>query len=168
MQRKPYRKFYCPVPEDQRPLNEYLNLKNSFFFNWPTLNILGYLKKLSVFASFMLILSVPVTNYFYPVFEFPSQFILINIFIVNILLIFLLGRVYLGWSYIEERLFNPTIEYEESGWYDGQTWVKPIKILKQDRLICSYKVFPILKRLEKTIVYFILVSILIFLFTILI
>jgi hypothetical protein len=31
MQQKSYKKFYCPVPEDQRPLKEYLDLKNSFF-----------------------------------------------------------------------------------------------------------------------------------------
>ena len=165
MQQKPYRKFYCPVPEEQRPLNEYLNLKNSFFFNWPTFNILNYIKKLVKFSFLVLLFSVPITSYFYPIVEFPTQFFLTNIFIVNSFLIFLLGRVYLGWSYVEERLFNPTIEYEESGWYDGQIWVKPVRILKQDRLICSYKVFPVLKRLEKTIVYFILTSILIFLFT---
>jgi len=167
MQQKPYRKFYCPVPEEQRPLNEYLNLKNSFFFNWPTLNILNYIKKLGTLSSFILLFSIPITNSFYPIIEFPTQFILANIFVVINLLIFLLGRIYLGWSYVEERLFNPTVEYEESGWYDGQIWVKPVKVLKQDRLICSYKVFPILKRLEKTIVYFSVVSILIFLFTIL-
>lgn len=78
-------------------------------------------------------------------------------------MVFLFTRIHLGWSYIEKRLLNPTVEYEESGWYDGQVWVKPIKILKQDRLICSYKVYPVLKRLKKIIVYLFTVSITIFL-----
>ncbi|RXI07083.1 hypothetical protein DVH24_026219, partial [Malus domestica] len=46
-------------------------------------------------------------------------------------------RIYLGWSYIGDRLLSAVIPYEESGWYDGQMWVKPhevkpvIKLLKQ-------------------------------------
>jgi hypothetical protein len=82
--------------------------------------------------------------------------------------IFLLFRISLGWYYIKERLFNPVVEYEESGWYDGQFWVKPIKILKQDRLLCLYKVLPVLKRLEKTIIYLLLAIIVIFLLIIII
>ena len=27
-----------------------------------------------------------------------------------------------------------TVPYEESGWYDGQVWIKPPEILIQDRL----------------------------------
>lgn len=26
------RKIYCPVPEEQRPLSEYISFKTSFFF----------------------------------------------------------------------------------------------------------------------------------------
>jgi hypothetical protein len=29
-------------------------------------------------------------------------------------------RLYLGWAYIGNRLFSATVEYEETGWYDGQ------------------------------------------------
>jgi hypothetical protein len=32
MQEKKGRKTYCPVPEEQRPLNEYVTFKTSFFF----------------------------------------------------------------------------------------------------------------------------------------
>lgn len=81
---------------------------------------------------------------------------------------FILVRLYIGWNYIKERLSKACIEYEESGWYDGQIWIKPRKILKQDRLICYYKVIPILKRLEKTIIYLLIVFSLIFLITLLI
>jgi len=47
-----------------------------------------------------------------------------------------LVRLYLGW-YMCDRLISPTIFYEESGWYDGQTWTKPSEVLQ--RLIVTYK-----------------------------
>ena len=112
--------------------------------------------------------SIFITNFFYYFFEFPNKFVLLNFISIITCEIFLILRIYLGWSYIGQKLNNPIIEYEESSWYDGQIWVKPIKILKQDRLIYYHKVFPVLKRLKKTIVYLLLIYIIIFLFTIVI
>jgi hypothetical protein len=43
---------------------------------------------------------------------------------------------------------NATVTYEESGWYDGQTWIKTNEVLIQDRLIGVYEVLPILKKLQ--------------------
>jgi hypothetical protein len=43
---------------------------------------------------------------------------------------------------------SPVIFYEESGWYDGQTWIKPDEVVTRDRLIVSYSIQPILKRLR--------------------
>jgi hypothetical protein len=165
MQKKIYKKFYCPVPEEQRPLNEYLNLKNVPFFDWPTFDLKKYIFKLSIFAFIILFFSIPISNYCSYYFEFQSRFFLLNLFTVGTSEIFLLLRVYLGWSYIEERLTKPFVEYEESGWYDGQIWIKPIKILKQDRLICYYKVLPILSRLKKTILYCLIIYFIIFIFS---
>jgi hypothetical protein len=61
-------------------------------------------------------------------------------------------RLYLGWAYVQRRLLDPAIFYEESGWYDGQMWEKPPEVLAQDRLVVSYQVQPILERLKKTFV----------------
>jgi hypothetical protein len=166
MQNNKYRKFYCPVPNEQRPLNEYLNLKNSFSFNWPTFNINTYIFNLTLFSFFLLFFSFQFTNYFYSILEFPIKFFLQNSFIIINFNILFLVKIYSGWSYIGKRLFNPIVNYEESGWYDNQVWLKSVKILKQDRLIYSYKVSPILKRLEKSIIYLFIVSIFIFLLTI--
>jgi hypothetical protein len=47
-----------------------------------------------------------------------------------------------------------TVPYEESGWYDGQIWIKPPEILLQDRLIGTYEIYPGLQRLQKTVVFF--------------
>ena len=46
-----------------------------------------------------------------------------------------------------------TVSYEESGWYDGQVWVKPPEILLQDRLVGTYEIYPGLLRLQSTLVF---------------
>jgi Conserved in the green lineage and diatoms 27 len=166
MKEKIYKKLYCPVPEEQRPLNEYLNLKNSLFFNWPSFSLNSYVLKLNFFSFIIFILSLPISNYFYYFFEFPIKFIFLSYFLVLIFGFFLLIRIYLGWSYINQRLNTPFVKYEESGWYDCQIWIKSIKILKQDRLISYYKVLPILKRLRKTMIYYLITCLLIFVFNI--
>lgn len=33
-----------------------------------------------------------------------------------------------GWSYVGDRLLSAVVPYEESGWYDGQMWVKPPEV----------------------------------------
>jgi hypothetical protein len=55
---------------------------------------------------------------------------------------------------------NATITYEESGWYDGQTWVKTNVVLQQDRLVGTYEVLPILNRLRGVILMFTLCTVL--------
>jgi hypothetical protein len=62
MRQKSYRKLYCPVPQEQRPLNEYLNIKNSFFFNWPTLKLHKYIYQLIKFALIILFFSMFITK----------------------------------------------------------------------------------------------------------
>ena len=39
------------------------------------------------------------------------------------------------------------VEYEESGWYDGQVWIKPLVLKEKESLIASIEVKPILKNL---------------------
>lgn len=64
---------------------------------------------------------------------------------------FILIRLYLGWSYVVKRLMSATVFYEESGWYDGQIWVKPSEILLKDRFIGLYEVFPLLNKIKNTL-----------------
>ena len=39
------------------------------------------------------------------------------------------------------------VEYEESGWYDGQIWIKPPDLKEKESLIALLEVKPILKNL---------------------
>ena len=41
-----------------------------------------------------------------------------------VLPLLLLVRQWLGWTFVLRRLLAESIEYEESGWYDGQIWEK--------------------------------------------
>lgn len=43
------------------------------------------------------------------------------------------------------------MEYEETGWYDGQVYVKDPEMLARDRLLGTYTVRPIVERLRKTL-----------------
>ena len=73
-------------------------------------------------------------------------------------------RLFLGWTHIYKRLTSEIIEYEESGWYDGQIWNKPIELKEKESLIASIEVKPILKNLVQVtsvIISFILIGILI-------
>jgi hypothetical protein len=60
--------------------------------------------------------------------------------------------IYNNWSYVRERLLSATVEYEETGWYDGQVYVKDPEMLARDRLLGTYVVRPIVDRLRKTLV----------------
>ena len=56
-------------------------------------------------------------------------------------------RLYLGWNHIFKRLTSEKVEYEESGWYDGQVWEKPLVLREKEILIASIEVKPILRNL---------------------
>tara|TARA_B100000941_G_scaffold274157_1_gene235066 strand:- start:1049 stop:1315 length:267 start_codon:yes stop_codon:yes gene_type:complete len=74
-------------------------------------------------------------------------------------------RLYLGWNHIFKRLTSEKVEYEESGWYDGQIWTKPVNLKEKESLIASIEVKPILKNLIQMlsiILVFVLSGILLF------
>ena len=41
-----------------------------------------------------------------------------------------------------DRLRTATLDYEETGWYDGATFHKPQEVLVRDRLLAAYEVRP--------------------------
>jgi len=65
----------------------------------------------------------------------------------------LLVRQWLGWSYVHKRLLSERVEYEESGWYDGQVWEKPLAWRERDLLMARHEVRPILGRLARSMAW---------------
>ena len=157
-------KFICPVPKNQQPTNEFIELSKSKIFSWPKSkkSFLFMLIKfwLGTFILFMIISSGSV--YFE---THLLKYILLSFF-CSLSSPFLLSiRLYLGWNYVFKRLTSEKVEYEESGWYDGQIWVKPINLKEKESLIAFVEVKPILKNLIQVlslIIIFALSGILLF------
>lgn len=139
-----------PVPPEQQPVNEYEELKNSWLFCWVTLEIPQYIKKLVWVWLWSWLVSGPVAAAsFFPE-KYPIEFLLSGSAGASFILTLVLLRIYLGWNYVRSRLASTTVFYEESGWYDGQTWLKTSEEITKDKLIVNYQVQPLLKRLHKT------------------
>ncbi|KAI4316530.1 hypothetical protein L6164_024507 [Bauhinia variegata] len=144
----------CPVPHEQQPINEYQSLSTSFPFSWAADDFVEYSSRLFVTgASFALFVGLPVSWFgsvgpqsepIKPILCAASSGIFVAILAVV--------RMYLGWAYVGNRLLSATVEYEETGWYDGQIWVKTAEVLARDRLLGSFFVKPVLSRLKLTLV----------------
>ena len=153
-------KIICPVPINQRPLNEFNSVRNSWVISWPFLEKNIFYRKL--IYSWLLFTPISLTI------SYGSDYLKNNIFeLIFISLsaslsfpILLLIRQWLSWEYIYKRLNSENIEYEESGWYDGQTWEKPIDWRAKDLLIAQHQIKPILNHLEAIII--VLLSVIIF------
>lgn len=138
----------CPVPSEQQPMNEYKSLQDSWFFRWVTLDLNVYIKRIALLWILGAVLSFPVARDSFTLAEAPIRCVLLMAVGATIGLSLILLRLYLGWSYICDRLLSPSIAYEETGWYDGQSWQKTAAELAQDQLIGIYQVRPILRRLR--------------------
>lgn len=179
----------CPVPEEQKPINEYIGLKENSLTNWTTLSKRNYQKKIISFFCFLfwfisLVRIQDLQEFFQylfssdsvgqqtfsfpetPVFFFLFQWELINLMFGFIFIIFLMIINYIRWKQIQIRFNKPRLFYEEASWYDGQVWEKPFSIIKNDRLVSTQKIQPILHRIVRTIwiLFFINLLFLFFLF----
>nr|QVY58177.1 hypothetical protein [Eucheuma denticulatum] len=153
-------KKLCPVPFDQQPLNEYMALKKSCFFAWSILEINIYVRTICyIFLALCLFFSPLVWLTLYQTNNW-LYIILYDTLAANCVLVFIFIRLYLGWSYVIKRLVSATVFYEESGWYDGQIWIKTIESLTKDRLIGLYEVSPYINRIKYSLLLFIILFLL--------
>ena len=136
----------CPVPREQQPTNEFIELSKSKIFSWPKTKkslILVLIKFwIGTFVLFIIISSGSV--YFK---TSLLKYILLSFFSSLSIPLLISIRLYLGWNHIFKRLTSEKVEYEESGWYDGQVWEKPLVLKEKESLIASIEVKPILKNL---------------------
>ena len=136
----------CPVPKEQQPINEFIELSKSTIFSSPKTKktlILVLIKFWVIsFAIFLIISSGSV--YFK---TSILKYILLSFFSSLSIPLLISIRLYLGWNHVFKRLTSERVEYEESGWYDGQVWIKPLVLKEKESLIASIEVKPILKNL---------------------
>jgi hypothetical protein len=121
----------CPVPINQQPLEEYSILIKSKRIFWSLLLI----------NTLFFIISQNLNL------DFFFKFFYLIILSLLVLLIITL-KLYLDFSYIGKRLVSAIIDYEESGWYNGQKWVKSPKSLIKERIIAVYKIQPIIDKIK--------------------
>jgi hypothetical protein len=140
----------CPVPSEQLPLNEYQELRDSWFFRWVTLSLASYVRKLFWVGVWSGIVMGPIAAASFPATRYPVRFFLTSMAGTIAFLLLVLIRLYLGWAYVSSRLIDPNVVYEESGWYDGQVWMKPEAMLARDHLVATYQIQPLLRRIRKT------------------
>nr|SCW23002.1 Hypothetical protein ycf36 [Nemalion sp. H.1444] len=145
-------KSFCPVPFDQQPLNEYKALKKSPLFDRSTADSRTFMKTLALIFILSITVSLTFSVLSFTVSKVSVKIVLYNLVFALSSIELALIRLYLGWSYILKRLSSASIFYEESGWYDGQLWIKSADILTQDRLVGIYQVEPFLSRIRGSLV----------------
>ena len=140
------KEYKCPVPKEQQPTNEFIELSKSTIYSWPKTkkSLIFVLIKfwLSAFIIFLIISSGSI--YFK---TSILKYILLSFFTSLSIPLLITIRLFLGWNHIFKRLTSEKVEYEESGWYDGQIWVKPLNLKEKESLIASIEVKPILKNI---------------------
>ena len=136
----------CPVPREQQPTNEFTELYKSTIFSWPkTKKSLIFILIKFWIGSFVIFLVISTGGVYFK--TSILKYILLSFFSSLSIPLLILIRLYLGWNHVFKRLNSERIEYEESGWYDGQVWIKPLVLKEKESLIASIEVKPILKNL---------------------
>jgi len=141
------------VPKEQRPVNQLSELKAGVLYGWGGLDQTEYIKRLVIlWGAIFTLFGAPISYQTFDPTQTPAEFFLAGGVGAMLFVCVLVIRIYLGWSYVGNRLLSATVDYEETGWYDGQTFVKPPEILARDRLLGLYDVKPTLQRLKSTLV----------------
>lgn len=167
----------CPLPDEQKPINEYIRLKKMETINWTMLSKRKYTNYIKVLYQniffFLLITIIIITT---PCFFFNSScfkntlniwnsiilsipyprtkiveiFLTINQWSLLILLaIFCLCLFF--WLELSKNLKKSYLLYEEGSWYEVQRWEKPLFLIKNDRLLNKKRIENIKLRLIYTI-----------------
>ena len=136
----------CPVPREQQPTNEFIELSKSKIFSLPKTkkSLILILIKFWI-GTFVLFIVISSGSVYFK--TSTLRYILLSFFSSLSIPLLISIRLYLGWNHIFKRLISEKVEYEESGWYDGQVWEKPLVLKEKESLIASIEVKPILKNL---------------------
>ncbi|KIZ00283.1 Uncharacterized protein ycf36 [Monoraphidium neglectum] len=142
----------CPVPKDQQPIFQLKELQEDETFDLARRPLPQFSLSLAKsFGAFFFLMGLPVSCFTFEFSKEPAQCLLSaaagSLFIVTVLV----WRMYLGWDHVGARLQAATVPYEETGWYDGQLWVKTPEILARDRLAFAYQIRPTMARLKSTL-----------------
>ena len=155
--------LFCPVPENQKPMVEFLLFQDNSFFQWISFSKKKYEKKLFLFSFSLFFLCFLILSPFFS-FKLSFSFFVFNFFFFIFLLFCFFFNLFLRCFELENRLESSRLFYEEGSWYDGQIWEKPFLLIKNDKLISKQKIEANIKRiLEKIYLsFFININLLLF------
>ena len=149
MSESPVSEQPCPVPEAQQPLSLYRELVESWFFRWPCQGEASLGRFLLASWLVVLPISLLVASGSVPLRHDLPRLAVAAAVATLVVPLLLLVRQWLGWTTVLQRLLAERVEYEESGWYDGQVWEKPLAWRQQDLLVAQHQVQPVLRRLQQ-------------------
>jgi hypothetical protein len=154
----------CPIPEDQKPINEYIELKETSQFQWTCQSKTTYNSNIiRIFLQFFVLFGIINLTKVKDLSFLFNWTIQIGIFAgLGVLLVCFIALF--RWNQLKEKFENSRLFYEESSWFDCQYWEKPLLIIKNDRLLVTQKIQPILRRLGNTIFLIINILLVFFLF----
>jgi fumarate reductase subunit D len=137
------------VPKDQRPVNEYMDVTNQPLFGWAATGTKGLLTRLILLYSVVFgAVCYPISGATYTQDGYLVQKLATSNVGAMFVLLLLMIRLFSGWDYIGKRLTSKVIEYEETGWYDGDWEEKTDTELRRDRMLYNSQVKPVVDRLK--------------------
>ncbi len=149
--------IHSPVPKEQIPHEEFIQISSSIFFSWPKKGSVIFFRNLILSWSLSFPLFLIICTGSYSIKGNITKLIFVSFISSIIIPLFILLRQFLGWKYIYNRLVSHYIFYEESDWHDGQVWEKPELWKDRDSLIASQEVSPILSVVRNFAIYLLLV-----------
>ena len=141
----------CPVPMDQRPSSQLKEVAEGIVSGWGGLDGKSYAVRLTILCGFFFtVIAYPIASETYnPEIQWTEAHVAAMLgSLVAVTAITL--TIHNSWDYVRNRLLSATIEYEETGWYDGQVYVKTPEMLAKDRLDGTYVCGPVVERCKRT------------------
>ena len=137
-----------PSSKGTAAYHEFIELSKSKIFSWPkSKKLLSIILIKFWIVTFILFLLISSGSIYFK--TFLLKYIFLSLLSSLSIPLLITIRLYLGWNHIFKRLNSEKVEYEESGWYDGQIWIKPLNLKEKESLIASVEVKPILKNLTQ-------------------
>ena len=104
----------CPVPREQQPTNEFIELSKSKIFSWPKSkkSLIFVLIKFWI-GTFIVFLVISSGSIYFK--SSILKYILLSFFTSLAIPLLISIRLYLGWNHVFKRLNSEKVEYEESG-----------------------------------------------------
>lgn len=126
----------CPVPEEQKPITQYLELKEKKLLSSNTIAFFVKLVNQWKISNYGFSIHIKLRPQFM-LLKFVIQSI-VNIFFGSFLFVFFFFDFFFCFfdcKKVQKNLTSSFFFYEEASWYDTNLWYKPLFVIKNDRLI---------------------------------